>query len=171
MNLFRAVLASLVIVFSAVHAWALSDSEIAEVLMTANEAEIDAGKVAKSKAADKTVKDFAEHMVSEHEENKKEGKKITKDEKISTKSNDTAKDLKKDAKEKLSDLKKRKGKDFDLAYIQNQINMHQQLLTDLEQKYIPQAQNPQFKNFLNETKTHVEQHLAKAKEVEATLTK
>lgn len=171
MNLFKAILASLVILFSAVHAWALSDSEIAEVLMTANDAEIDAAKVAKSKASDKTVKDFAEEMVSEHEANEKESKKITKDEKIKAKSNDTAKDLKKEAKEKLSDLKKKSGKDFDLAYIQSQINMHQQLLKDLEQKYIPQAQNTQFKKFLSETKNHVEQHLAKAKEVESTLVK
>ncbi|MFS4461024.1 DUF4142 domain-containing protein [Bdellovibrio sp. HCB2-146] len=151
-------------------AWALADQEIAEIMMTANDAEIDAAKLAKSRASSSAVKDFAEHMINEHTNNMKQGKKITKDEKIKAKSNEEAKNLKATAKDQLAELKKKKGADFDRAYIGTQVAMHQQLLTDLETKLIPQAQNPQFKNFLNETKTHVEQHLSKAKEIQSSMT-
>lgn len=165
-----ALIASLAL-FAAPHAFALTDAEIAEMVMTANEAEMDAAKVAKSTAADRTVKEFAEHMIDEHKKTMSDGKKVTKEEKIKMKSIDAAKALKKTAKEQLGDLKKKKGIDFDRAYIENQVGMHQQLLDDLNEKYIPQAQNSQLKTFLNETKDHVEKHLAKAKEIQTTLTK
>lgn len=171
MKKLKIVLFTLIAFMLSSYAFALSDGEIAEIMMTANKAEIDAAKVAKSKASDGSVKDFAHHMIDEHESNQKDGKKITKDEKIKSKSNDEAKNLKKNAKDDLADLKKKKGLDFDRAYIDGQVNMHQQLLSDLDEKLIPQAQNPQFKTFLTETRTHVEQHLAKAKEIQATLTK
>ncbi|WII73115.1 DUF4142 domain-containing protein [Bdellovibrio sp. 22V] len=149
----------------------ISESEIAEILKTANDAEIDAAKAAKSRASSSQVKDFAKHMETEHESNNKEAKSVLKKADIKMKSNEMAKTLKKDSKEQLSQLKKKKGADFDSAYIENQISMHQQLLSDLEQKFIPSAKNPEFKSFLEKTKTHVQQHLSKAQEVQQSMTK
>ncbi len=169
MKITKIILVPTLVLFFSSFAFALSDAEIAEIMTTANHAEIDAAKLAKKNAADGSVKDFAEHMISQHEQNLKDNKKVTQDEKIKSKSNDEAKSLKKDAKDHYADLKKKKGLEFDKAYIENQINMHQQLLTDLNDKLIPQAQNPQFKSFLMETKTTVEQHLVKAKEIQSTL--
>lgn len=151
-------------------AWAaLSDGEIAEIMEVANDAEIDMAKAAKSKSESGAIKDYAEHMINEHKKNMKDGKKVTKDADIKTKSNGDAKTLKENSKSKISDMKKKKGPDFDRAYIDSQVEMHQQMLTDLNEKFIPQAQNPEYRNFLTTTKTHVEQHLAKAKEIQATL--
>lgn len=148
---------------------ALSDGEIAEIVKTANDAEIDAGKLAQRKADNAQVKEFAKRMVSAHEDNTKEGKKIFKDSDIKMKNNDEAKMLKKDAKAKLSTLKDKKGKDFDVAYINSQVDMHQMVLNDLDQKLIPAAQKPQMKEFLQKTREHVQEHLTKAQEIQTTL--
>ncbi|QDK37267.1 DUF4142 domain-containing protein [Bdellovibrio sp. NC01] len=150
-------------------ALALSDSEIAEIMKTANQAEIDAGKMAKSKASNSEVKDFAKHMVSAHESNMKDGKKVAKKEKIKPENNDTAKDLKKSAKDQMAELKTKKGSEFDKAYIDNQVAMHQQLLNDLDSKFIPQASNAEFKSFLEETRTHVQEHLSKAQQIQSSM--
>lgn len=146
-----------------------NDSQIAEIMKTANEAEIKAAKAAKSKATDAKVKDFAEHMIKDHEQNIKDEKNITKKQDIKLKNSDTAKSLKKDADQKLSDVKKAKGAEFDKAYIDMQVAMHQDLLNHLDQTFIPNAQNADFKAYLQTTREHVQQHLAKAQEVQASL--
>lgn len=151
------------------HAKNLSDQEIGEILKTVNDAEIDAAKAAKSRASSAEVKTFAKDMISSHEDNNKEAKKVLKKADIDPKSNDIAKNLKKDAKDKLSEIKKKKGSDFDKAYIENQISMHQQVINDLEQKYIPATQNSDFRAFLETTKTHVQEHLSKAQQIQSTM--
>lgn len=150
---------------------AISQGEAAEILKTANEAEIDLAQAAKHRAENKEVKEFAKSMEDMHKESNKEAKKIFKKADIDTKNNEMAKSMKKDAKEKLADLKKKKGNDFDKAYIENQIAMHEQVLKDLNEKLIPAAQNPEFKAFLETTKAHVEEHLSKAQQIQQSITK
>lgn len=147
----------------------LTQEEVAEILKTANDAEIDMAQAAKRRAENKEVKEFAKHMEEQHKENNKEAKKVTKKADIDMKNNDTAKSLKKDSKEKLAELKKKKGADFDRAYIENQVQMHEMVLRDLNEKFIPAAQNPEFKAFLETTKTHVQEHLSKAQQIQQTL--
>lgn len=146
-----------------------SENEIADIVHTADEAEVKAAKVAKDHASNQGVKDFAQLMIDEHNSNMKEEKSITKHEKISMRSNDTSKQLKKDASAKLKDIKKLKGVAFDKAYIDQQVAMHQQLLNDLNNTYIPAASHPEFKDYLNKTKESVQDHLAKAQQIQSSL--
>ena len=150
-------------------AQSVDDAQIAETMKTANEAEVKAAKVAKSKASDSQVRDFANMMITEHEQNMKDAKNIEKKQKISPRSNDMAKDMKKDAGEKMSDLKKNKGTAFDKAYIAQQIEMHQDLLNKLDQSFIPATHNEDFKAYLTTTRGHVAEHLAKAQEIQSNL--
>ncbi|MGZ3773933.1 MAG: DUF4142 domain-containing protein [Pseudobdellovibrionaceae bacterium] len=155
--------------FSPAHAANPSDGEISEVMEEANEAEVNAGKIAERKATNEEVKSFAKMMVDSHKENEKEGKKVLKDTKIKTKSTDLTKNVKKELKDKVSSLRSLKGNEFDKAYISSQIEMHQKLLTDLDNTYIPNAQNPQLKSFLERTKAHVQEHLTHAKKIQDNL--
>jgi putative membrane protein len=150
-------------------AQSMDDAQIAETMKTANEAEVKAAKVAKSKASDSQVRDFANMMITEHEQNIKDAKNIEKKQKISPKSNDMAKSVKKDAGDKLSDLKKDKGAEFDKTYIAQQIDMHQDLLNKLDKDFIPAANNAEFKAYLSTTREHVATHLAKAQAIQASL--
>lgn len=150
-------------------AQSMTDGQIAEILEEANEAEIDAAKIAKDDARNKEVKDFAKHMLSQHEVNKKDAKKIVKKADIDQESSQWSKALKEDAKNKKSLLKKQTNTTFDKTYIDQQVSMHQQLLNDLDQKYIPQAKNPEFKAHLQSTRTHVSEHLERAKSLQSKL--
>ncbi|MEN0058155.1 MAG: DUF4142 domain-containing protein [Bdellovibrio sp.] len=148
----------------------LSDADIGEIMKVVNDAEIDAAKAAKSRADHKEVQDFAKHMIDEHEKNIKEGKDVFKEANIKPRSNDTAKNMKEDAKRKLDDLKKqKKGAEFDRAYIGTQVSMHQQVLNELNQVYIPATRDPRVKAYLEKTRDHVQQHLSKAQELQSKL--
>lgn len=146
-----------------------NDNEILNIIKTTNELEIDASKVAKSRSKNPEVTSYAEMMITEHKSNEKKGKEVSKAEKIKPKSNELAKELKKENKEKISGIKKLKGHEFDKAFMDLQVEMHTRLLTDLENSYIPGAQNSQLKSFLEETKTHVQEHLTKAQHIQTTL--
>lgn len=149
----------------------LTEAEVAHILSTANKGEIDASKMASKKAEHKDVKSFASMMVKEHQKNDKESKALLKKTKIKPKDNDVSKVLKRNTKDQMDSLKKLKGSEFDKAYMASQIAMHEQVLNTLETKLIPAAQNPALKSHLEATKTHVETHLAKAKDLEISISK
>lgn len=155
--------------FFAASAHAITDSSIAQIVKTADEAEIDAAKLAKRHATNDQVKNFAEQMIKDHKDDKNENKDVAKKNKISEEKSDESKSLKKMAEQKESDLKKLKGAEFDKAYIQSQIDMHKDLLQKLESDYIPKANNPELKAYLEKTKTAVQGHLSKAEEIAKSL--
>lgn len=153
----------------AVHAATLTDAQIVKIVKTADEGEVDAAKTAKSKATDSRVKDFAKLMIEDHKDNEKEAKKTAKNNNIKLEKSDVSQNMEDTTKAKIKELKDYKGTAFDKAYIDSQVSMHQQLLNDLDQTYIPNAQNADVKSFLQATRGHVEDHLNKAKEIQSTL--
>lgn len=152
-----------------VHAQALNDHQIAEIMEEANDAEISAAKLAEDDAKTPAVKEFAKHMIDQHKENNKEMKKVVKKNDIDPEKTAMSKALVEDAKNKKSLLKKQKDMAFDRMYMEQQIAMHTQLLNDLDQKFIPAAQKPEFKAHLQATRDHVNKHLEEAKAVQAKL--
>lgn len=152
-----------------VHAQALNDHQIAEIMEEANDAEIDAAKLAKDDAKNAEVKEFAKHMMDEHKMNNKEAKKVVKKNDIDPEKSEMSKALKEDAKNKRAVLKKQKNMNFDKMYMEQQVSMHTQLLNDLDQKFIPAAQKPEFKAHLQATREHVSKHLEQAKAIQAKL--
>lgn len=147
----------------------LTDAKIVRIMKTANDGEIELAKEAKSKAENKDVKDFAKKMIDEHKENEKEGKDVAKKAKVKPADSEVAKTMENDAKTKKKDLKSLKGHDFDKAYIDQQVTMHQALLDDLNAKLIPAAQSPELKTYLESTKAHVQEHLSRAQEIQTSL--
>ena len=52
--------------FSSASAQVIDDTQIASIVVTANQVDIDAGKLAKSRSTDSEVKAFAELMITDH---------------------------------------------------------------------------------------------------------
>ena len=146
-----------------------SDGQIIKIMMAANDGEISAGKVASKKADNVEVKAFGKMMVEDHTKNDMKGRALAKAEKIKPALSSMVAKLKATKVATLTNIKARKGTDFDKAYMKSQVSMHQDLLNDLDQKLIPSVTSSKLKSFLEETKHHVEMHLTKAKEIQAKL--
>lgn len=147
----------------------LSDGEIANVLSTINEGEVDAAKMAKDKASNPEVKAFAKMMLDEHKKNEKDTEKLVKKIKSDKKDSDIAKALKADAKTANEALGRVTKEQFDKAYIQQQISMHEKALDKLSNMLIPGAQNPELKSHLEKTRGAVQSHLEHAKSLNSKL--
>src|SRR5512135_3403547 len=122
-----------------------SDAQIAHIVVTANQVDIDAGKLAQSKGASKDVKAFGKMMVTDHTGVNKQATALVKKLKVKPEDNDTSRSLASGGKENVAKLKGLKGKEFDKAYIDHEVAYHQQVLDAIDKVLIPNAQNAELK--------------------------
>jgi putative membrane protein len=126
----------------------LTDPQIAHIAYTAGEIDIKAAKQALDKASNKEVKQFAQDMVRDHEAVNKQALALVKKLKVTPEDNDTSRALSKQAGDKLAELGKLKGADFDKAYIANEVAYHKTVDGALETQLIPSAGNAELKGLL-----------------------
>src|SRR5690242_1720149 len=94
-------------------AQAPNDAQIAAIVVTANQVDIDAGKLAESKGSSKEIKDFGKLMVANHTDVNKAATDLVTKLKVTPEDNPTAQGLKKDGEDNLARLRKLSGMPFD----------------------------------------------------------
>jgi putative membrane protein len=144
-----------------------NDAQIAAIVVTANQVDIDAGKLAKSKTHSKDVKAFAQQMVTDHSSVNKQAVALVTKLKVKPEPNATADGLKKGGDENIAKLKKLKGKDFDKAYIDHEVDYHQAVLDAIDKTLIPSAQNADLKALLVKVRPAFVAHLEHAKHIQS----
>ncbi|HJU24396.1 MAG TPA: DUF4142 domain-containing protein [Casimicrobiaceae bacterium] len=140
-----------------------NDAQIAAIVVTANQVDIDAGKLAERKAKEKDVRDFGKMMVTDHTGVNKQAKALVTKLHVKPEDNPTAESLKKEGKENVAHLKTLKGAAFDKAYIDHEVVYHQQVIDAMDKTLIPSAKNPELKALLEKVRPAFVAHLDKAK--------
>ena len=148
-----------------------SDPQIAHIVVTANQIDINAGKLAKSKSKNKEVQAFAQQMITDHTAVNKQAGALAKKLGVKPEENDTSKALKQGAQENMANLKKLKDGQFDKAYVDHEVAYHQQVLDAIDKVLIPSAQNAQLKGLIEQVRPAIQAHLDHAKHVQADLGK
>src|SRR5215471_15337808 len=116
-----------------------TDPQIAHIVVTANQVDIDAGKLAESKGSSKEVRDFGKMMVTDHSGVNKQAVALAKKLKVTPEDNPTSQSLKKGGEDNLATLKGLKGAAFDKAYIDHEVAYHEQVLDAVDKVLIPNA--------------------------------
>jgi putative membrane protein len=147
-----------------------TDPQIAAIVVAANQADIDAAKVAKSRTKTKDVKEFAETMIRDHEAVNKQAKALVKKLKVKPEANPTSKSLEDGGKENIKALKKLKGAEFDKAYAEHEVAYHQQVLDAINSTLLPNAKNPELKALIEKVTPAFQAHLEHAKQLQSGLT-
>ena len=146
-----------------------SDPQIAHIVVTANQIDIDAGKLAKSHTKNKEVQAFAQQMITDHSAVNKQAGALAKKLGVKPEDNDTSKALKKGASENMANLKNLQGAAFDKAYMDHEVTYHQQVLDAVDKTLIPSAKNEELKNLLVKVRPAFVAHLEHAKHLQASL--
>jgi putative membrane protein len=149
----------------------INDAQIASIVVTANQVDIDAGKLATTKAADSEVKKFAQLMVTDHTGVNKSAVDLATKLKVTPEDNPTSRTLKAGGDENVAKLKTLKGADFDKAYVEHEVAYHQQVLDAVDKTLIPGAKNAELKALLVKVRPAFVAHLEHAKHVQASLAK
>jgi putative membrane protein len=145
----------------------MTDANILAVMHEANTAEIGAAQTALKKASAASVKAFARRMIRDHRAMDAEGAQVAKAASITPQAavSDT---LPQHAEHETAQLDSTKGPAFDRAYMDDQVDDHQTVLSILQQAQTS-AQNPQVKAAVDSAVGKVQQHLDLAKKVQGEL--
>lgn len=156
---------------AAVWAQAPTDAQIAAIVVTANQVDIDAGRLAETNGTDPQVRAFGKQMVTDHTGvNKQAGDLVTKLG-VTPEENPTSRSLKSAGDENLKKLRGLKGAAFDKAYIDHEVEYHRQVLEAIDKTLIPNAKNEQLKALLVKVRPAFEAHLKHAQKLQASLGK
>ena len=146
-----------------------TDPQIAHIAYTAGVIDIAAAKQAMTKASNKDVKAFAADMLRDHEAVNKQALDLVKKLKVTPEDNDTSKTLSKQAADKLAEMEKLKGAEFDKAYAANEVAYHKAVNGALETLLIPNASNAELKSLLQTGLKIFQGHQQHAEHVAAAL--
>ena len=153
--------------FSNASAQSVDDAQIASIVVTANQVDIDAGKLAKSRSTNKEVKAFAELMITDHTGVNKSATDLVTKLKVTPQDNPTSQSLKADGDKSLAHLKTLKGTAFDKAYVDREVAYHQQVIDALDKTLIPGATNDELKALLVKVRPAFVTHLEHAKHLQS----
>ena len=172
MNRFVTTIASgLCLAAASALAQAPSDAQIAAIVVTANQVDIDAGKLAESKASNAEVKAFGKQMVTDHSGVNKQAVALVTKLKVTPEENATSKALKAGGADNVKSLEKLSGAAFDRAYVDHEVVYHQAVLDAVDKTLLPSAQNAELKALLVAVRPAFVAHLEHAKMVQAKLGK
>ena len=165
----RILLAAALAASGAAFAQAPNDAQIAHVVVTANQVDIDAGKLAQARAKGKEVKDFGKQMVTDHGAVNKQAVALVTKLKVKPEDNATSQALKKGGEENVKKLKTLKGAAFDKAYVDQEVTYHQAVLDAIDNVLIPNAKNAELKALIVKVRPAIDAHLQHAKHMQASL--
>lgn len=154
---------------ASVAAQGVNDAQIASIVVTANQVDIDAGKLATTQASSPEVKKFGQQMVTDHTGVNKQAVDLVTKLKVTPEDNPTSKSLKAGGEENVKNLKGLKGAAFDKAYIDHEVAYHQSVLDAVDKTLIPGAKNAELKALLEKVRPAFVAHLEHAKHIQASL--
>jgi putative membrane protein len=165
------VVASLFLIGASVSAQTVTDPQIAAIVVTANQVDIDAGKLAESKATNPEVKKFAQQMVTDHTSVNNQATALVTKLKVTPEDNPTSRSLKSDGDKNIEKLNGLTGAAFDKAYIDNEVAYHQAVIDAIDKTLIPSAKNAELKALLVKVRPAFVAHLDHAKMIQSSLSK
>lgn len=145
-----------------------SDANIVAMLDEANAADSTAGAVAATKGTAAAVRDFGRRMIRDHHQLRAQGAALAKKLNVtpSAPSDDPVPGMAQNETNTLNTTAK--GKDFDKAYIDAEVDAHKAVL-DLATKAAAQTQNAELKNLIQKAAPIIQGHLDKAESIQKTL--
>jgi putative membrane protein len=159
--------AALVAATAAAEAAGPTDPQIAAIVVTANQVDIDAGNFAKSHAQSGKVRDFAQLMVTDHSAVNQSAVELAQKLKVTPEPNATSKSLKEGGEKNVASLSKLSGAQFDAAYVTHEVAYHETVLDALDKTLIPSATNAELKALLVKVRPAFVAHLEHARALKA----
>jgi putative membrane protein len=146
-----------------------TDPQIVGIVLGADEIDIAYAKLAMSKTQDKQVIDFANQMINDHTAVSKSVSALAAKLNVTPADSDTSNSLKAQAQRMTEKLQGLKGKDFDKAYVDNEVAYHQAVVNATKTVLIPSAQNAELKSALQGAEPLFEGHLQHVQRVQSAI--
>jgi putative membrane protein len=134
-----------------------------------NAAEIQTSQIAVEKATSTQVKEFAQMMVSHHQDMQKEADQVATSANLTPEPPAQASDKRAAGDQMVQQLNSTaKGATFDRAYVDGQVQAHQQTLQEL-QTMQTSVDRPEVRTLIEKAIPKVQEHLQKAQQLQSSL--
>lgn len=153
------------------HTVSLNDAQIAAIVVTANQVDIDAGKPAESRSDNQEVKSLARQMVQDQGSVNKAAAGLVTKLRTKPEKNATSASFMKNGADILTRLKALREAAFDQAYIDNEVSYHQTVLDALDKTLAPSAKNEELKALPINARPAFVAHLGHARQLQTSLKK
>jgi putative membrane protein len=150
-------------------ATALTDPQIAAIVIAADDVDIQGGQQALKMASNQKVKDFAQRMVTDHSAVNTQVHDLLTKLGATPAPNPTSESMTQQGQEAATRLGALSGAAYDKAYIDNEVTFHQQVINAATTQLAPAAQNAELKDLLQKTMPVLQSHLDMAKQIQSSL--
>lgn len=144
---------------------ALSDANIAAIVVTANTADILYADMALAKSQQPEVRQFATMVKQDHQSINEVVSALLTRLGVTPQMNTLAFDLRDDAETKRLTLRDFEGFAFDSAYAVNEVSYHETLLEAIDTALLPAARNGELRALLVQVRPAVAAHLTHARDL------
>jgi putative membrane protein len=148
---------------------AVTDPQIAAIVVAANTVDIEAGKLAQSKTKNEKVKQFADTMITDHTAVNKAAVELVTKLGVTPEESETSRALTASGEQTRARLSGLSGKEFDREYIANEVAYHKLVIDAVDKTLIPNAQNAELKATLVSVRPALVAHLEHAEQLQAAL--
>jgi putative membrane protein len=149
---------------TAMMAGAQPASDVAGIVITANEGEIQQGQAASTRATSADVRAFAQMMVTDHTAALNAARATFSRAGVTPGDNDTTRTLRESSQRTVTNLATYSGTAFDRRYMQSQVDLHQWLLNTLDTALIPSSRG-EVLTLLQTQRASVAAHLEHARQI------
>ena len=147
----------------------LTDAEVANVVLTADDIDIDLARFAETRSKNAEVLKFAATMITDHSAVNAQATALAKKLNVTPAANAVSQSLLAGAKTARATLEPLQGAAFDQAYIEREVAFHQAVLDALDTLLIPTTSNAELKQLLVSVRPAIAAHLAHAQMLEKSL--
>ena len=147
----------------------LRDSQALHVLQTVNDAEVEHGTLAQSKASAAGVKEYATQMVTEHGAAAERLSTLAQQRGITPEANPVSETLANVAKTIKARLEGLEGEAFDEAFLDGQLALHVKARKVIDEELTPAMLDPELKSTAAKLRSTIEGHLLQAEKLRTSL--
>ena len=148
---------------------AVSDAQIAQIVVTANAIDIKNGEIALKQSKTPAVAEFANLMIKDHTAVNNNAKALVTRLGVTPAASDTSNSLQTAADKEQKHLSTLHSAAFDRAYFENEVAYHKQVIDAIKDVLIPNAQNAELKKMLVDVEPAFQAHLEHAEKALAAL--
>jgi putative membrane protein len=143
-----------------------TDAELLGLLNATNDAEVEIGTLAASKATDPQVKAFGQRIAGEHKALKSEVDALGQSMSVTPTIPGNDEGIVESRRKAFADLTaKPAGKEFDEAFLEHEISLHRKILDEVNDA-LDRSPNAQVRALLEKARTGLQAHLTAAQEME-----
>lgn len=147
----------------------VSDANTVAILLATSSADLAYARVGSSRARHRDVKALAKRITTDHNQLTESLNRLIARLEITPHDDDVTRLLREQTNERRDSLRTFTGREFDSAYVANEVRYHQEVLTAIDKAFLPSVQAPALHDYVTTLRPIIVAQLAHAERVQATL--